>query len=560
MGVVLHAEDTRLGRQVALKFLPGLRPVDPAAAERVRHEARSLAALQHANIVTIYDIDEVGAPFLVMEWVPGRSLGSAALATPVSADAYLRIALPVAEALAAAHSHGITHRDIKPGNVLLTEEGGAKLVDFGIAKFRTGHPNLTVTGSLVGTLRYTSPEQVTGGDVGPSSDVFSFGVLSYELLAGRPPFDGDSPAAVLHAIAHTPHVPLARHRPDLPSDVVAIVERCLQNDPGQRYPNGSELAVDLHSALHGSIAAQPRTPLGTPRAPGTLPEAKRGSRPEIRYCRTEDSQSIAFATNGAGPPLIRVLGWMTHVEMEWDWPALRLIWELLGRSHSVVRFDGRGIGLSSPWTGEFSEEARQMDLDAVARATGAETVALFGISEGGWTAASYALRNPDRVSHLIVYGGYARGAKHRPGYDPVESPPEREAMLTLMRRGWGRDTPEIRQMFTTYYFGEDAAPGLVAHYNRLQRAATDGETAARYQNSLWKRGDAREEFSRIRVPTLVLHCRDDRVVSFEEGRILAATIPGARFQPLPSVSHYFPVDDDVTYEIADAITRFTGSG
>jgi pimeloyl-ACP methyl ester carboxylesterase len=250
--------------------------------------------------------------------------------------------------------------------------------------------------------------------------------------------------------------------------------------------------------------------------------------------------------------ILRVLGWFTHLEMEWEWPALRLIWERLGETHTIVRYDGRGIGLSSPWTGEFTEETRQLDLDAVVNAIGAEKVILYGISEGGWTAAHYAAGHPERVSHLIVFGSYARGARCR-GFDPEEG----QALLTLMRKGWGKDTPEYRQIFTSGYFGEDADPGLVAHFNRLQRAATDGETAARYQSSLWLRDDATNLFRGIRTPTLVIHCRDDKIVDFEEGQIIARTIPGAQFLPLPTGTHYFPVDDEITRKLAAGIARFT---
>jgi pimeloyl-ACP methyl ester carboxylesterase len=180
-------------------------------------------------------------------------------------------------------------------------------------------------------------------------------------------------------------------------------------------------------------------------------------------------------------------------------------------------------------------------------------VALYGISVGGWTAAQYAACHPERVSHLIIYGSYSRGARFRPRYDAEEA----EALLTLMRKGWGLDTPMYRQIFTTAYFGPDADPGLIAHFNRLQRAAADGDTAARYQKSLDKRDDARGTLAQIRTPTLIIHCRDDRIVSFEEGRLIASIIPGAQLLPLPTGTHYFPLDDDVTYRLADAIDRFT---
>lgn len=550
MGVVFRAEDTRLGRDVALKFLTGIGPVGADEAARLEVEGRSLAALNHTNIVTIYDIGEAdGAPFLVLEWVPGRSLADGALETPCREAEFLRIATPIAEALAAAHTRKIVHRDLKPGNVLLGDSGSVKLADFGLAKFRDAQVRLTKTATVQGTASYMSPEQASGGEVGPASDVFSFGTLAYELLAGQRAFAGDNPPAMMYSIVHTAHVPLATRRPDLSPDVAELVERCLQKRPEDRFADGAELAAELHHVQRGR---------GVPRldVPRRAAAHRTSDRPEIRYCTTSDGASIAYSVTGAGPVIVRVLGWFTHLEMEWEWPALRLMWELLAKKHTVVRYDGRGIGLSSSWAEGFSEEQRQLDLDAVMNAIGAKKAILYGISEGGWTAAHYASHHPERVSHLIIYGSYSRGVQFRPGYDPEEL----EALRTLMRKGWGRDTPQYRQIFTTAYFGEDADPGLVAHFNQIQRAAADADTATRYQDSLHARGDGTEVFARIRVPTLVIHTRDDQIVDFREGQRIASIVPGAQFLPLPTGTHYFPVDDVITHTISDAIDKFTLAG
>ena len=550
MGVVLHAHDTRLGRDVALKFLTRLAHLDPAAAERLRIEARSLAAFDHAHIVAIHDIDELdGAPFLVLEWVPGRSLADAAPGRQWSEDEFLRVARPVAEALATAHTRGIVHRDLKPANVLVGEEGAVKLADFGIARFRDAAPALTRPNTTLGTGAYMSPEQAEGHEAGPASDVFAFGVLAYELLAGQLPFRGESLPAILHAIVHATPVPLAAARPDVSPAFVALVDRCLAKRPADRFAHGADLAMELKRLVRARDAMLTRMPEARPVA--TIAAADRA--PEIRYCRTQDGISIAYAVHGTGPVLVRVLGWFTHLEMEWEWPALRLLWERLGRTHTVVRYDGRGIGLSGAWTGEFSEETRQLDLDAVLDAVGASKVALFGISEGGWTAPQYTYLHPERVDHLIIYGSYARGAAVLPPLDEEE----RQARRTLVRKGWGRDSPEYRQMFTYDYFGANADPGLIAHFNELQRAAADGDTALRYMISFNQRGDGRPQLAQLRVPTLVIHCRDDKIVPFEDGQEIAATIPGARLLSLPTGTHYFPVEDDVTLKIAEAITRFT---
>ena len=273
---------------------------------------------------------------------------------------------------------------------------------------------------------------------------------------------------------------------------------------------------------------------------------------DIQFCTTADGVSVAYSIVGSGPLLVRVLGHFTHLEKEWEWPDLRHFWERLAERQTVVRYDGRGIGLSDRYEGEFTEETRQLDLDAVLTAIRAESATLLGISEGGWTAAMCAQQHPERVARLVLYGAYCRGAMARPGYDPEED----QALVTLIRKGWGRDTPAFRQLFTSNFFRADADPELIAHFNELQRAATDSETAARYWESLHARGNGHELFRKVKVPTLVVHCQDDLAVSAEEGRLLASTIPGARLVLLPGGIHYFPTDRDVISKVANAIDRF----
>lgn len=276
------------------------------------------------------------------------------------------------------------------------------------------------------------------------------------------------------------------------------------------------------------------------------------SEQDIRFCTTADGVSIAYTVLGAGPLIVRVLGHFTHLEMEWEWPDLRRFWEELAEEHTVVRYDGRGMGLSDPFASDFTEETRQLDLDAVLNAVHAENAALLGISEGGWTAANYAIQHPMRVTRLILYGAYCRGALARPGYDREED----GALVTLIRKGWGRDTPVFRQVFTSQFFRSDADPKLLAHFNELQRVSADPETAARYHESCHRRGDGQDLYRQVKIPTLVIHCRDDLAVSADEGRLLASIIPGAQLVLLPSGTHYFPTDTEVVTKAAAAITRF----
>jgi len=540
MGEVFRARDTRLDRDVALKFLTRVGPLSSAHGDLLRREAKSLAALNHPNIVTIHDIGEADdVPFLVLECIAGTPLNDPSHRMPFDEAAFLQIAVPVADALAVAHARGIVHRDVKPGNVLVTAEGRVKLVDFGLAILRERDSEVTRSAAIVGTMAYMSPEQASGAEVGPASDIFSFGVMAYELLSGQRPFQADSVLPLLNKIVHERHTPLSSVRHGLSTALVEVVDRCLSKDPAARFRDGAELAQQLHRVT-------------STRAPARASEVT-DSAQDIRFCTTADGVGIAYAVIGSGPLLVRVLGHFTHLEMEWEWPALRLFWERLARTHTVVRYDGRGIGLSDHWSEAFTEQTRQLDLEAVLNAVRAEKADLLGISEGGWTSAVYADARPERISHLILYGAYSRGARARPGYDRDED----AALITLMRKGWGRDSPVFRQIFTSQFFRSNADPRLIAHFNEMQRASADPETAARYQESCHSRGDGREFFERLRVPTLVIHCRDDQAVSFEEGRRLAALVPGAQLVPLPSGTHYFPTDEDVTAKVAEAIDRFT---
>jgi len=282
------------------------------------------------------------------------------------------------------------------------------------------------------------------------------------------------------------------------------------------------------------------------------PRDDQHSEQEIRFCTTSDGIALAYSAVGTGPYIVRVLGHFTHLEVEWEWPDLRCFWEHLAERHTVIRYDGRGMGLSDRYTGEFTEETRQRDLEAVLTAVGAEKFILLGISEGGWTAATYAIQHPGRITHVILYGAYCRGALARPGYDPEED----QALVTLIRKGWGRDTPAFRQVFTSQFFRSDADPRMIAHFNELQRLSATPETAARYYESSHRRGDGRDLYRQLKMPVLIIHGREDLAVSADEGRLLASIIPGSQLVLLPSGTHYFPTDTEAATKAARAIARF----
>jgi serine/threonine protein kinase len=252
MCVVYKALASRLDRHVAIKFLPPELKSDKAAKARFIHEANAASALNHSNIAVVHDIDEApdGQMFIVMAYYEGQTLRDKLGDDSVRLDEAIKIVSQIASGLAKAHEKEILHRDIKPANILITEDGEAKLADFGLAKL-AGQTRLTKTGMTVGTVAYMSPEQAAGGDVDHRSDIFSLGVVLYELLTREVPFKGDHEAAVLYGIMHNDPAPLTKYRSDVSEGLQRVLDTVLHKDVDKRYQNATDLLADLNRFRRG---------------------------------------------------------------------------------------------------------------------------------------------------------------------------------------------------------------------------------------------------------------------------------------------------------------------
>ncbi len=308
MGIVYKAEDTRLNRIVALKFLPDRVNNDETAKARFFQEAQAAAGLNHPNICTVFGVEEFdGKLFMSMEYVEGGTLSTAIPFKKI--DDAITIAAQIGDALQEAHAKGIVHRDIKADNIMLSSKGQAKVMDFGLAKLK-GAMKLTRTSSTVGTLGYMAPEQIQGGEVDHRSDIFSFGVLLFEMLAGRLPFRGEHEAAMVYSIVNEEPQNIAQFVPDLSPIVVNLIHRCLEKDPAERYQHFDDITADLKRALRKTSKVMRSTPAMPQSAADQPAPSSQSSIVTVSPTAFLNSTAVRIGLAMAGASVVGLIAWI----------------------------------------------------------------------------------------------------------------------------------------------------------------------------------------------------------------------------------------------------------
>jgi pimeloyl-ACP methyl ester carboxylesterase/DNA-binding SARP family transcriptional activator len=315
----------------------------------------------------------------------------------------------------------------------------------------------------------------------------------------------------------------------------------------EQFAAASAALADVGGVTHLLERARASPSRPAQRSPDVSPEPRQ----EVRFCRADDGVRIAYALAGRGPPLVKTANWLNHLEYDWESPIWGHLLRGLAQEHRLLRYDARGNGLSDWDVGELSLDAWVADLDKVVEAVGYDRFPLLGVSQGCAISIAYAVRRPERVSHLILYAGFAAGPYKRGDETERE---RRRAMITLMRLGWGQSNPAFRQMFTSRFI-PDATREQAEAFNELQRRTASPEGAARYYETTASI-DVRQLLQRLDVPTLVMHQRGDAQVPMERGRELAAGIPGARFVALPGQNHLFLENDEATGRFFEELRRF----
>ena len=411
MGVVYRARDIRLNRSIALKILPPKPPSGPDPQGRLAQEARAASALNHPNIVTIYDIgndnsDGQKVDFIAMEYVPGKTLDRLIGKKGLKLGVALKYAIQIADALAAAHATGIIHRDLKPANMMVTDEGTVKVLDFGLAKRNEPKPDafaqtesvhigpdqLTETGTIVGTVAYMSPEQAEGKRIDTQSDIFSFGAVLYEMITGRQPFEGDSKLSILATILQKDPPPPRELVKDVPVEIERIIARCLQKDPRQRWHSMADLKFALQELLEDVEAGRLST--------GT---AGHSLKPHPWYRRWQLALGLVLLCSCAAG--IYATGRMRTLAP----PTFQRLTFRRG-DISVARFapDGRSVIYSAEWDGAPSEIFSSVPGNRESRSLGLPSSRLLALSSSGELAILRGTQAPATLARVPLAGGVPR--------------------------------------------------------------------------------------------------------------------------------------------------------
>jgi pimeloyl-ACP methyl ester carboxylesterase/DNA-binding winged helix-turn-helix (wHTH) protein len=616
MGEVYLARDLRLDRKVALKVLSEKYTDNSEWLRRFVREAKAASALNHPNILTIHEVGEVdGIHYIATEHIEGKTLRAQMLGRQLELSAALEIILQVASALCAAHAAGIVHRDIKPENIMVRPDGYVKLLDFGLAKPMTTELSsplslalgaITSPGIVMGTLVYMSPEQTRGGRLDARSDIFSLGVVLYELLTGKAPFAAKTTSDLIVAILTCAPAPLSSIVSTTPPELERIIDRALHKEVSQRYQTMLDFQQDLKAlqkdlqlrqhlgaARSAQLPAAMRTddtlvlapapvaqvslsgmlfssgagylPPPAPSVPvapalvpaaGSFAHAYESSEAQLEIPQTHYARSgeinIAYQVIGDAPlDLVFVMGWISHLEYFWTEPTFARFLRRLASFCRVILFDKRGTGLSDrvPVDQLPTLEQRMDDVRAVMEAVGSERAVLCGVSEGGPMCALFAATYPERTIALVMMGSYARRLRGEAyPWGPTEA--QRDLFLEEIRNHWGGPVGL-----------EDRAPSVAADpefrswwASYLRRGASPGAAVAltRMNTEI----DIRHVLPTVRVPTLIVHRTGDLCLKIEEGRYLAENIPGAKFVELAGIDHlpFVGAQDEILDEIEEFLT------
>jgi class 3 adenylate cyclase/pimeloyl-ACP methyl ester carboxylesterase len=431
-------------------------------------------------------------------------------------------------------------REDEPGALILLQKHRSEVIDPAIAKHRgrtvklMGDGLLAEFASVVEAVNCAAEVQRAmaarnAGSQGRRHMAFRIGVhLGDVIVEGDDLYgDGVNIAARLEGIAERGGICISRQAYDQVQKKVALGYRSLGPQMLKNMPDPVEAFAIQGDGL-----------------------AMSDERQEIRYCRTTDGVRLAYAISGQGPPLVKTGNWLNHLEYDWESPIWRHFFVGLSRDHKLIRYDPRGTGLSDWDVADISLDAWVNDVATVIDAAGVDRFPLLGYSQGCAVSIGYAVRHPERVSHLILCGGFALGALKRTPADRER----RQALTTLMRLEWGADNPALRQMFATKMM-PDATKEQLDNFNDLQRQTTSAECAARYFEATGEI-DVVGLLPQVRVPTLVMHARGDAQVPIELGRQLAAGIPGAKFVALQGNNHALLEQDSATQRYFEELRLF----